>query len=74
MATHKSYLKLLLSVTFGSVPLYNNIPNVQQKHISKVEARPAHLHLEDISIVRAHSTRSSLPRTGTMAAVAALTS
>lgn len=50
--THKSYLKLFLSVTFGSVPLNNGLPNVQQKHISKVEAPPAHLHLKDNSKYR----------------------
>lgn len=49
ISTHKSYLKLFLSVTFWSVPLNNGLPNVQQKHISKVEALPAHLHLKDVS-------------------------
>lgn len=48
MPTHRSYLELFLSVTFGSVPLNNGLPNVQQKHISKVEALPAHLHLKDV--------------------------
>lgn len=43
-----SYFKLFLFVALRSVPLNDGLANVQQKHISKVEALPAHLHLKQI--------------------------
>lgn len=41
----RKYLKPLLSVALWSIPLDNGFTKIQEKHISKVEALPAHLHL-----------------------------
>lgn len=58
--SQKSYFKLFLCVALGSVPLNNCLANVQQKHISKVEAFPAHLHLKQIKTQSALSTWHAL--------------
>lgn len=44
----KSYFKLFLFVALGSVPLDDGFTKVQQKHVSQIEALPAHLHLKQI--------------------------
>lgn len=46
--SNKSYFKPFLSVALRSIPLNDGLANVQQKHISKIEAVPAHFHLKHI--------------------------
>lgn len=58
--SHKSYFEPFLSVTLWSIPLNNGLSNVQQKHISKIEAVPAHFHLKHIKSKGTLSTQLSV--------------
>lgn len=40
------YLESLHVVALGAIPLDNDVSQVQDEHVSMVEAAPAHVHLD----------------------------